>query len=244
MAAETKKAEVPPYIAFSTFLSFIKGLAKTGIPSRIDKSLLRNMSGGNQSALISALKWFGLIDDAGVPSKSLEALVKAGDAVAPLFKEMLPVAYTFMADGTVNLERATGSQIEEKFKAYGLSGSTIVKAMAFFLSACKEATVPLSAHIKLPKIARTNGGVKAKAKKGRQTTDDGDDGDNDGDGDADDDDDPNVERFEIPIPGKSSVKVIVPHDLDADDWEMLQSMITVYIKRWKGFKSRPDNGDK
>ena len=32
--------------------------------------------------------------------------------------------------------------------------------------------------------------------------------------------------------------------LDADDWEMLQSMITVYIKRWKGFKSKPEGGDK
>jgi hypothetical protein len=37
--------------------------------------------------------------------------------------------------------------------------------------------------------------------------------------------------------------VIVPQDLDADDWEMLQSMITVYIKRWKGFK-KPEGGGK
>lgn len=57
----------------------------------------------------------------------------------------------------------------------------------------------------------------------------------------DDDDDYNqdVEKFEIPIPGKQSVKVIVPSDLDADDWEMLQSMITVYVRRWKGFAAAP-----
>lgn len=232
---------MPPYIASSTFFSFIKGLEKAGIPSRIDKSLLRNMSGGNQSALLAALTWFRLIDDAGIPTKRLEAMVKAGDAIGPVFKEMLLESYPFMTDGSVQLERATGSQIEEKFRAYGLTGSTVVKAMSFFLAACKEAAIPLSAHIKLPKVVRSNGGTKAKAKKGRQGAE-GDADANGGDDDDGDDDDPNVERFEIPIPGKSSVKVIVPQDLDADDWEMLQSMITVYIKRWKGFKNKPDGG--
>lgn len=166
MIKETKKGETPPYIAFSTFLSFIKGLQKAGVPSRIDKSLLRNMSGGNQSALLAALKWFDLIDDVGMHGEPLESLVSAGDEAGAVLSEMLPVAYTFMRDGSIQLDRATGSQVEEKFRAYGLTGSTIVKAMAFFISACKEAEVPLSAHIKLPKVVRASG--VGKAKKGRQ----------------------------------------------------------------------------
>jgi hypothetical protein len=166
MATETKKAEVPPYIAFSTFMSFIKGLEATGIPSRIDKSLLRNMSGSNQSALFAALKWFDLIDDAGSHGKPLESLVAAGDEAGRVLKGMLPVAYKFMSDGSIDIGKATGAQIEEKFRAYGLSGATIVKAMAFFISACKEAGIQLSSHIKLPKVVRANGA--AKAKKGRQ----------------------------------------------------------------------------
>jgi hypothetical protein len=166
MANETKKTEAPPYIAFSTFLSFIKGLAVAGVPSRIDKSLLRNMSGGNQSALLAALKWFDLIDDVGVPTKALEALVDDEAGIGALLREMMPVAYEFMADGSINLERATGSMVEEKFRAYGLSGSTIVKAMAFFISACKEASITLGTHIKLPKVVRANGG--GKIKKARQ----------------------------------------------------------------------------
>lgn len=177
MAAETKKSEVPPYIAFSTFLSFIKGLAKTGVPSRIDKSLLRNMSGGNQSALLASLKWFDLIDVAGAHGDRLDLLVKAGDSAGEVLRSMLPDAYHFMSDGSIDLARATGAQIEEKFRSYGLSGSTIIKAMAFFLSACKEAEVPLSTHIKLPKVVRPNGA--SKGKKGRQaaaaTAEDADD---------------------------------------------------------------------
>jgi hypothetical protein len=179
MATETKKTESPPYIAFSTFFSFIKGLQKTGIPSRIDKSLLRNMSGGNQSALLAALKWFNLIDEVGGHGQRLEALVNAGDDAGKVLREMMPAAYKFMTDGSIQLDRATGSMVEEKFRDYGLSGSTIVKAMSFFITACKEAAIPLSTHIKLPKVARSNG--SAKGKKGRQQASSDEDGDEDND---------------------------------------------------------------
>lgn len=235
MATETRKIEVPPYIGFSTFSSFIKGLAATGIPSRIDKSLLRNMSGTNQSTLIAALKWFDLIDDAGAHGEKLERLVASGEDMGAVLRDLLPEAYKFMSDGSVDLSRATGAQVEEKFRAYGVTGETVVKAMSFFLAACKEAAIPLSAHIKLPKIVRTNGASKVKKIKAQPQSSVAADQDAQS-VDEEDDDDGVTERFEIPVPGKSSVKVIVPSDLDAEDWEMLQSMITVYIKRWKGFK--------
>ena len=46
-------------------------------------------------------------------------------------------------------------------------------------------------------------------------------------------------RFEVPIPGKPSAVVTVPGDLDAEDWSMLSSMMTIYIERWKKFR-KPD----
>lgn len=184
MATETRKSATPPYIAFPTFLSFIKGLGETGVPSRIDKSLLRNMSGSNQSALLSALKWFSLIDEAGAHGERLEALVKAAaaDKAGEVLKGNLPLAYAFMADGSIDVGRATGAQLEEKFREYGLSGETVAKAMSFFLAACKEAGIPVSAHIKLPKIVRANGSAKAKKAAKPASTDDRSDGGDGGDG--------------------------------------------------------------
>jgi hypothetical protein len=218
-------------------MGFIKGLSAKGIPSRIDKSLLDNMSGSNQSALLAALKWFKLIDDVGGHGAQLEALVKAGDDAGPVLRELLPQAYKFMSDGSIDLSRATGAQLEEKFRAYGVSGETIVKAMSFFIAACREAGVQISTHVKLPKLQRSNGSSKAKkqtkAVAAELELEEGVD---------DQAELQDVERFEIPIPGKASVKVMVPADLDADDWEMLQSMISVYIKRWKGFKNKGDAG--
>lgn len=48
-------------------------------------------------------------------------------------------------------------------------------------------------------------------------------------------------RFEVPIPGKPSAVVMVPDDLDAEDWEMLNAMMTTYIERWKKFPAKQKN---
>lgn len=52
-----------------------------------------------------------------------------------------------------------------------------------------------------------------------------------------------VERFSIPLPGKSSVVIEMPKDLDHDDWVMLGSMLAQYIRRWKKFKAPKDLED-
>jgi hypothetical protein len=44
-------------------------------------------------------------------------------------------------------------------------------------------------------------------------------------------DDPEIERFTIPIPGKRAATITVPKDLDDADWQMLHTMIDVYITR-------------
>lgn len=49
-------------------------------------------------------------------------------------------------------------------------------------------------------------------------------------------DDAGGQCFEIPIPGKSGFKIVAPSALNADDWEMLQHMIAMYIERWKNLK--------
>jgi hypothetical protein len=40
-----------------------------------------------------------------------------------------------------------------------------------------------------------------------------------------------VERFEIPIPGKPSAQITIPKDLSAEDWAMLQTMLSAYVSR-------------
>ena len=62
------KNNIPPYVAFKTFQTFLEFLSE-GMPSRIDRSVwLNRFSGSNGTQLMTAIKFFELIDINGVPS--------------------------------------------------------------------------------------------------------------------------------------------------------------------------------
>lgn len=236
MTDSTAKTTPPAYVSFGAFLNFINKLRETSVPQRIDRSLLGNQSGSLISALLAALRSFDLVDDSQRPTPLMRQLVTAKDEDRKeLFKQLFQQGYaSILSDPDFHLETATTAQLTEKFREAGVSGSTIAKCIALFLNLSKAAGVTVSQHIKAPTVPRTNGKKAAKSQAKREVEAEVDAG---GASDADvEGDNEDVERFEIPIPGKPSVRVIVPRDLDGDDWEMLQSMITVYIKRWKGFK--------
>ncbi|TAM34103.1 MAG: hypothetical protein EPN61_17655 [Burkholderiaceae bacterium] len=229
MATKIKPA-TPPFTSFSSYTSFLNQLRDYGaVPTRIDKTLMPKASGSQSAAMMAALKYLGQIDDAGKPSEEFKKLVLASEADRkPMLAAMLAGRYSFLFDDpNFNVEQATSGEMAEKFRALEINGSTVTRTIAFFLAVAKEAGVKVSSHIKPPAAPKGTGTKKAPKTNG-------------GANPGDDDDHPtgDIERFEIPIPGKASVRVIVPASLDGDDWEMLQSMITVYIKRWKGFKTK------
>ncbi len=165
MAADEKKLESPPYASNVTFNNFIKGLREAGVPSRIDKHVLGKLSGSAQSALTSALKWLSLIDEAGVPTEKLESLVTADEKqYSQALRKVLEDAYSFLVDGSIDLQKGTGSQLEGKFREYGIQGSTVAKCMAFFILAAKDAGIALGPYMKAPRISNSNASRK-RAKK-------------------------------------------------------------------------------
>ncbi|MDW5443673.1 DUF5343 domain-containing protein [Polaromonas sp. SM01] len=231
MALKDKAPTTPPLISFSSYTSFLNDLREHGaVPARIDKTLMSKASGSQSSGMIAAMKYLGQIDDLGKPSDSFKQLILASDeARPPMLSDLLKERYTFIfSDESFDLQQGTSGQMAEKFRSLDINGSTLTKTIAFFLAMAKAAGVKVSPHIKAPSQPKGNNGAKKPLKRRE---------DESAAVDMDDDDlDDSAHRFEIPIPGKTSVKVIVPMDLDADDWEMLQSMITVYIKRWKNFR--------
>src|SRR5689334_844024 len=54
---KTSPKSIPPYVSFKTFDGFLEGLRTRGIPSRIDRSLMSNLSGASQSQLMVALRY-------------------------------------------------------------------------------------------------------------------------------------------------------------------------------------------
>ncbi|MEY2489441.1 MAG: hypothetical protein QOC70_1383, partial [Verrucomicrobiota bacterium] len=68
----------PPYLPYTTFKNVVTSLNKNGIiPARIDKTVLAGQSGGTQSYLWAALRFFDLIDESKAPTEDLKNLVNA-----------------------------------------------------------------------------------------------------------------------------------------------------------------------
>lgn len=160
MAGESE-TKVPPYTSFTTFSNFINGLVETGIPGRIDNSLMRNISGSAQSSLLGALRYLNLVREDKAPTDLLPLLATSDESQrGATLRKAMELSYPFLRAQTLDLANATPQQLAESLRALGASGGTLDKAIAFFLAAAQVAGIPVSAHI----MKRKHGGNLAAAK--------------------------------------------------------------------------------
>jgi hypothetical protein len=153
---EIGPARVPPYVPYKTFLNFLDHLGATKVPGRIDRSAMGHMSGSAQAQVTHALRFFGLISDAGVPDSALEFLAEGpADEKKQQLRTLLESAYPSLLGSDFPLDRATHQQLQEAFIALGASGDTLRKCQAFFIAAAEDAGITISPHIKKRRVLRT-----------------------------------------------------------------------------------------
>lgn len=139
-----------PYLSFETFRNFIDGRAGRPLPPRVDRSLMIGMAGGTQTHLMGALSTFGLIGENRQVTPRFAALARLTDAERPaFFGDLLRAVYpqqVALAD-----THATADQLAESFRELtGYQGSTLRKAITFFLNMARYAEVPLSPYFRAP----------------------------------------------------------------------------------------------
>ena len=154
---------VPPYMAFGTFRNFLAGLNPERIPARIDRSLMVGMAGGTQTYLLQTLRLFELIDGEGRASRQLVALARDE---ASFKTEMATIVRQFYAEQlALSSQQGTAAQLAESFSSSGYQGSTLRKAITFFLHACAAAEIELSPHFRSPQPGRaTNGSPRRRTR--------------------------------------------------------------------------------
>lgn len=147
---ETRSDWSPPYTSFTTLMNTVDRMStEGGVPARVDRSYLSNMPGGVRPTFVAGIRAIDLIDAESKPTQTFIDLVKADEAGR---KEIVADILRRYYDEPLKLgAMATQSQLEEKFRAYGISGSTMRKAVGFFLAATKYADIKVSPHFKLPK---------------------------------------------------------------------------------------------
>lgn len=150
-----------PYTSFSTLIRYVEQMTEEGgAPSRIDRSYLSKLPGGAQTIFLASCKTLGLIDDGMHPTKALENLIDAStEDRKVLITELVRKYYA----GPLALgNRATQAQLEDEFRKLGVTGSTLRKAVGFYLNALKFAGITYSPNFKLPKIQANGSRAKRK----------------------------------------------------------------------------------
>ena len=156
---EERRAEVvaPPYVSFNTFRALLDWLKTEGVPLQFDRSFWQaKFSGSTGTQLVAALRFLGLLR-ADRPLPDLEGLVEATTADRRfVLKELLRDSYAAVPFD--ELDRATPAMIRRWFSTYPIDGHTLRKAISFFVSAAKEAEIPMSnavSKMSKSKTART-----------------------------------------------------------------------------------------
>ncbi len=168
---EPRHRAIPPYVPYRTFVTFLDSL-KVGVPSHVDKSVLKSMSGGVQAWLKASLRALRLIDAASVPQDALHKLAAAEGAVRKrLLKSLFTSTYGFLVP-SVDLAVTTPAKLESAFFDTGASGDTVRKSIAFMLAFAKDAGVELSPHLLKRGAMSRRTPRRAPAKEGLRSADD------------------------------------------------------------------------
>ena len=163
MSDEKQDKPAPAYIPWRTFSNFIKSLRETRMPTQVNRSLMSNLSYSTQAQLLAALRFLELIDSQGVPQPILSRIVDASEKdEGAVIKELIEQRYAFVFS-SLDLERVTTDEIEKQFRQEGIKGSTVTRAVAFFLGAAEAAGFTPSPHLK-----RRTKGVSASAPRQRK----------------------------------------------------------------------------
>jgi len=139
------------YETLSNF--FDKKIGDNPVPPRVDTYFLDNYAGSVRPLLIATLKTLGMLGDNNVVLEPLREAVRGGTESR---KAVLRAwAMDFYADQIALAgQHATAQMLWESFsKRGGLTGSTLRRAVIFYLALSRDVGLPLSTHFKSPKAA-------------------------------------------------------------------------------------------
>ena len=165
---EKQAGQTAVYIPFKTFQTSLDVFAE-GLPPKLDRSAWPTFSGVVRGQVLSAYKFLGLVDKDGIVQPVLKDLVASKDA--PEAKGILGVLlrnrYPRVAE--LGLQNGTIQNLQDALRELKVSGSTLEKAIRFWVDGAKFAGVrhpvtweKIPRSISNPKSRKANGGSKKK----------------------------------------------------------------------------------
>jgi hypothetical protein len=133
------RARRAPYAPISALEKFFQRIRDRGVPESVDHSFLRklNVASNNEYALLSALKFLGIVDDRGLPTHAYR-LLQSSDGFRDTLRHLVETAYKPVFDAGANNWPAR--ELVDFFRVSS-SPSQSKNAARFFLAACRLAGI-------------------------------------------------------------------------------------------------------
>lgn len=145
-AQQPSSKRIPPYLPFKTFLNSMDALSQ-GVPPKLDRSLWKGQSGINQGLIMSAYRYFGLVNANDESTPDLVLLAQHPEKRPAKLRDLIKDQYLLVLDKG-DITKSTMRMLEDAFGAvYPVQGDTKQKAITFFLKAAKFADLPLSPYL-------------------------------------------------------------------------------------------------
>lgn len=160
-STDARSASVP-YMSFQGFRNLLDRLANDGLPQVFDRSFFGDVSGSLVAQTRGGLRFFDLIDDDRRPTDLLRTLAKADEQgrIAILHDLASDKYSAVIALGS----DATHGQLVDVFRATGLNGASVTKAITFYLGLAEYAELPVSPFFKKT-TSRPSGGNGGGARR-------------------------------------------------------------------------------
>lgn len=145
---KSKRKRKAPYISISALMGFLDHIRYVSTPKKVDTGLLQDygVSKGNVFALLSAIKFLGLVDGSGKPTPAFSSLQTMGDEFRSNLREIVENAYADLF-ARLDVSRDSREHIRNYF-ARNYSVSQSERATSLFLDLCREAGISVSSEPK------------------------------------------------------------------------------------------------
>lgn len=158
-----------PYVSYETLVNFLeRRLPERPLPPRIDPHFLDNYAGSVRPLLLTTLRTMDMLDDSNEVTETLRRVVAGGAEVRK--QVMFNWAEVFYRE-QLELARANEvhSRLWDSFSRHDYSGSTLRKAVVFYLNLVEDLGLPNSPHFKAPKAQATGTGRRPRIIRSKPT---------------------------------------------------------------------------
>ena len=149
MEKNKKDKRSAPYVPAKALNAFFERIRYMSTPEKVDAGLLLDygIPKGNVFALISALKFLGLIDEDNVPTQEFKALQMTGEEFVKNLQSVVENSYADLFS-KLDVGRDSRDHIRNYF-ARNYSTAKATDATTLFLALCRQAQIPLSEELRL-----------------------------------------------------------------------------------------------